>query len=97
MTMFIKPVNRMMVVKRDPEPEKKNDLGIFIPDSSKQTERNITVTLEACEEKSVYEKYEGQRILVRANMLEDLDIKGNKITLLPENGVIAIIAESDLL
>jgi len=97
MTMFIKPVNRMMLVEKEPEHQKNNDLGILIPDSVKQTERNVVVHLVSCDAGSVYEKYEGQNLLVRANMLEDFEIKGNRFTLLSENGVIAVIAESDLL
>ena len=94
--MFVKPVNKMLVVKKEPEPEKKNDFGIIVPDMTPKVS-NIVVTLIAAETNSLYEKYEGQKILVRSNMIEDFDIKGSKITLAPENSVIAVIAESDLL
>ena len=94
--IFIKPVNRMLLVKREPIPEKKNNLGIILPESSTKVEKNVIVELIAAEEASMYRKYESQKILVHAAMLEDFELKGTRVTIVPENGVIAIISESEL-
>jgi len=55
------------------------------------------VTLVAAEPNSSYEKYESQKLLVRASMLEDIEFRGTVATFLSESGVIAIIAESEFL
>jgi len=97
MSVFIKPVNKMLLVKREPVPEKKNEFGIMIPSAGLPKVENVaTVTLVAGEECSLYERYVGQNLLVNAHMLQDLDIKGAKATFISENGVIAVIAESEL-
>lgn len=97
MTMFIKPVNKTLIVEREPIPEKKNDFGIIVPDSGRVAPRNSVVKLIGSEDNSYYEKYVSQNLLVHTNMLEDFEVRGVKGTLLPENGVIAVIAESDIL
>lgn len=99
MAVFIKPVNKTLVVEREPTPENKNEFGILVPDSVKSigVSTSCVVKLVACEEKSPYEKYEGQKLLVRTSMIEDVDIKGAKGSFISENGVIAVIAESGIL
>lgn len=97
MAIFIKPVNKTLLVEREPVSEKKNEFGIIIPETKQKVENNCLVKLIACEEKSIYEKYEGQNLLVRAAMLEDVEIKGTRGTFLSESGVIAVVAESGML
>ena len=98
MSLFIKPVNRTLLVKREPVQEKKNDLGIIVPfTTTTKIENNVVVTLVAAEPNSSYEKYESQKLLVRASMLEDIEFRGTVATFLSESGVIAIIAESEFL
>lgn len=99
MTVFIKPVNRTLLVEREPVVEKKNDLGIILPESTKPTtiSSGTIVKLIASESDSLYSKYEGQNLLVRSSMLEDIETKGAKGTFISETGVIAIISYSGLL
>lgn len=98
MAVFIKPVNRTLLVEREPVPEKKNEYGILMPATSPQkVEHNCHVKLVASEDKSFYEKYVGKTLLVRASMLEDVEVNGTKGTFISENGVIAIISYSGML
>lgn len=98
MAIFIKPVNKMLLVEREPVPEKKNEFGILMPVSiNKIIEQNTIVKLVSTSEDSIYEKYEGKKLLVHSSMLEDINVKGTTGTLISENGVIAIISESGML
>lgn len=98
MAVFIKPVNKTLLVEREPVPEKKNEFGILVPGAIKAVNTtNCYVKLVACEDKSPYEKYEGKTLLVRAAMLEDVDVNGTKGTFISESGVIAIISHSGML
>jgi len=97
MAVFIKPVNKTLLVEREPVAEKKNEFGILMPEPIKVLNfPNCVVKLIACEEKSAYEKYEGKKLLVRSSMLEDIEVSGTKGTFMSENGVIAIISESGM-
>ena len=97
MAVFIKPVNKTLLVQREQVPEKKNEFGIIVPSSTQKIEHNCYVKLIACEDKSPYEKYEGKTLLVRTAMLEDVDVNGTKGTFISESGVIAIISYSGML
>lgn len=97
MAVFIKPVNKTLLVERETVPEKKNEFGILVPETKQKAENNCYVKLVACEDKSPYEKYEGKTLLVRAAMLEDVDVNGTKGTFISESGVIAIISYSGML
>ena len=97
MAVFIKPVNKTLLVERDAVPEKKNEFGIIVPESKQKVENNCIVKLLACEDNSQYEKYEGKRLLVRTAMLEDVETNGTKGTFISESGVIAIISYSGML
>ena len=97
MAVFIKPVNKTLLVEREPVAEKKNEFGILVPETKQKVENNCYVKLLACDDKSPYEKYEGKTLLVRTAMLEDIDVNGTKGTFIPESGVIAIISYSGML
>ena len=94
MAVFIKPVNKTLLVQRQAVQEKRNEFGIVVPATISKVENAVIVRLVACEEKSSYEKYEGQNLLVNAHMLQDVDVKDAKATFISENGVIAILPES---
>ncbi len=93
MTVLIKPVNRTLLVEREPVEEKKNEFGILMPTTTQKVENNCIVKLLAAEDNSIYQKYEGKKVLVRTAMLEDVEIKGTKSTFISESGVIAILLE----
>lgn len=97
MAVFIKPVNRTLLVEREPVPEKKNEFGIIVPVSTQKVENNCHVKLLGAEENSAYEKYVGKTLLVRSLMLEDVEVNGTKGTFISETGVIAIISYSGML
>lgn len=97
MAVFIKPVNKTLFVEREQIQEKKNEFGILVPTTTQKIENNCYVKLISCEDNSPYEKYEGKTLLVRAAMLEDVDVNGTKGTFISENGVIAIISYSGML
>lgn len=97
MAIFIKPVNKTLLVEREPVPQKKNEFGIIVPTSSQKLEHACHVKLLASEDKSQYEKYIDKTLLVRAAMLEDVEVNGVKATVIAEAGVIAIISYSGML
>lgn len=89
------PVNKMLVVEKESNSNKQEDLGFVLPERVVIT-RHSNVVLKSASEGSLFERFVGQKLVVVTSMMEDIEVKGTKHTIIPENGVVAVIAESDL-
>jgi len=94
MAFKLTPVNKILVVEREQVQEKQEDRPFILPTKVVLT-RHSNVTLKNAGEGSQFERYVGQKMVVVTSMIEEVDVNGEKHLILPENGVVAIIAESD--
>ncbi len=89
------PVNKMLVVEKENSISKQEELGFVLPERVVIT-RHTNAVLKSASEGSLFERYVGQKLVIVTSMMEDIEVKGTKHTIIPENGVVAVIAESDL-
>jgi len=88
------PVNKILVIEREEEKKQEEDRGFVLP-TIKVADRHITVTLKTAGEGSNFSRYEGSKLVVVSSMIEEITVAGNKFHILPENGVVAVAAESE--
>ncbi len=95
MPIKINPVNKMLLVERKPVAKKEDEFGFILP-TKVSYDKHLVVNLKAAPENSQYEKNIGNDILVVGAMIEQVEINKEVFNLVSENGVVGIIAESDL-
>ena len=88
------PVNKYLVVERE-QVKPMEDRPFYLPKSD-VIARHIIVTLKASSEGSQFERYCNQKLVILSGMIEEVDVKGDKHQVIPENAVVAVVAESDL-
>jgi hypothetical protein len=89
------PVNKYLVIEKQIPQKPMVDRPFLVPDKI-TVSRHSTVKLKSTSEGSQFEKYIGQNMVIVTGMLEEIDTKGDKHHIIPENAVVAIITESEL-
>lgn len=96
MSTKLLPVNKMLFVEREQPPPKKADQFGFVLPEKVDMSKHVCVVLRGTSEGSQFEKYIGSKIVVMQNMLDTVEFNKQFFQIISENGVVAIIAESDL-
>ena len=94
MAFKLTPVNKILIVEREQTQEKQEDRPFILPTKVVVT-RHANVILKNAGEGSVFERYVGNKMVVVNSMIEEIDVGGEKHLTLPENGVVAVVSESD--
>lgn len=92
----LKPVNKMLLVQREQQPKQKPDEFNFILPEKVVITKHTIVELLAASEGSGYERYVGQKLLVVNGMIDSVEVKSHMFDLISENGVVAVVTESEL-
>lgn len=96
MSIKLTPVNKMLLIEREKQQKQKPDeFGFVLPEKVVLT-KHAVVNLVSASESSQYERYVGQKLLVNNSMIEQVEVNNSIFNLISENGVVAIVAESDL-
>ena len=94
MTFKLTPVNKILIVEREQEQKSEESRPFILPNKVILT-RHSNLTLKNASEGSQFERYVGQKIVAVTAMIEEIEVSGNKYLILPENGVVAVVSESD--
>ena len=88
------PVNKLLHVEPIEE-KKKEERPFYVPETSVM-KKNSLVTLKRASNESPFVDHEGKVLIVLSSMLEVIEYRDQKFFVVPENGVQAIIQESEL-
>jgi hypothetical protein len=88
------PVNKLLWVE-PVEEKKKEERPFYVPEAAVM-KKNSVVTLKRSSDESPFLKHEGKTLVVLTSMLEVIEHKDQKFWVIPENGVQAVIQESEL-
>lgn len=94
MATKLTPVNKILVIEREQSAKKQEDRPFILPEKV-IISRHSNVLLKNVGEGSQFERYVGQKIVVVTAMIEEIEVNGDKHLVIPENGVVAVVAESE--
>jgi co-chaperonin GroES (HSP10) len=92
--MTFYPINKQLLVELMEEKKQEQRL-FYVPEGAEQR-THVAVKLVRASEGSTFAEIEGATIVVNRLMLETLEYKGTKFTIVSENGVVGRFFEGEL-
>ena len=94
--MIFEPVNKLMVVEKQPDKKAKSIGSFVIPENTLPPRYSVVKLVRAEKDFSSFVEHEGRFLVVQTALIDEVEFDGQKFHVISENGVVGILKENEL-